>query len=84
MHSQGEELAVGKPGMLIQVWGITWLRKSAQVGGRPQFSSCRREVHRAGASAGWENAVLQGGAGVSTSAASSACPSVVLPAPSSG
>lgn len=31
-----------------------------------------------GASAGWENAVLQGGAGVSTSAASSACPRVVL------
>lgn len=32
MHSQGEELVVGKPGILIQVWGITWLRRLAQVG----------------------------------------------------
>lgn len=37
MHSQGEELAAGKPGMLIQVRspvsrGVTWLRKLAQVG----------------------------------------------------
>lgn len=27
VHSQGEELAVGQPGLLIQVWGVTWLRK---------------------------------------------------------
>lgn len=36
MHSQGEELAAGKPGMLFQVWGldsrgITSLRKLALV-----------------------------------------------------
>lgn len=32
MQSQGGEPAVEKPGMLIQMWGITWLQKSAQVG----------------------------------------------------
>lgn len=47
MHSQGEELAVGKPGMLIQVWGITWLRKLAQVGVRASWArqACFPPVH---------------------------------------
>lgn len=52
--------------------------------GRPQFSSYRPVVHRAGTSTGWENAVLQGGTGVSISSLPLRAPELSFPRPQLG